>query len=282
MVYLGAKLQYEAAKKYYKGVSNQGYSRNYKKAFFLCQEASEAGLSEAMVLLAKMYENGHGCKRNIKEAIMWLKKAADLGNVDAQYEVGCIYSFGRYNTRMNESLGCEYFEKAAKQGHEKSMYYVAEYYYRNKQYEKASAYLSLNVLQQQGYMLYLRAKVEHEWEQEKYYKQIHDALIEVILKEGYDAFEEKMENAIATYQPSDKVFCFYQKALQMFEQEASLGNVVSAYMAGNMYYNGEGSKVNIQKALHYYEHISENREAQYDFYRNAAEKKIKEIRKIRS
>ena len=64
MELFGAKLQYEAGMKYYKG-SGQGYTKNRSKAFRLFKEAAEAGLDEAMLQLSKMYELGLGCEQNI-------------------------------------------------------------------------------------------------------------------------------------------------------------------------------------------------------------------------
>lgn len=55
MELFGAKLQYEAALKYYKGVPSKGYGKNRSKAFKLFKEAAEAGLVEAMFQLGRYY-----------------------------------------------------------------------------------------------------------------------------------------------------------------------------------------------------------------------------------
>lgn len=59
-----------------------------------------------------MYANGEGVQQNYNEALKWYKKAADQGNIDAQYYIGMM------SERMqNYSDAVIWYRKAAEQGH---------------------------------------------------------------------------------------------------------------------------------------------------------------------
>ncbi|MGZ8434580.1 MAG: isocitrate/isopropylmalate family dehydrogenase, partial [Candidatus Binatia bacterium] len=45
--------------------------------------------------LAKMYAAGRGVPPSEKERLVWLERAADHGNADAQYEMGLALRYGR-------------------------------------------------------------------------------------------------------------------------------------------------------------------------------------------
>jgi TPR repeat protein len=49
---------------------------------------------EALFLLGRSYAQGSGVIRNMPEAVVWMRKAADLGNADAQHFLGQVYSNG--------------------------------------------------------------------------------------------------------------------------------------------------------------------------------------------
>ena len=47
-----------------------------------------------MYNVGRMYKHGNGVRRNATKAMHWLLKAGELGNADAQYQLGCIYARG--------------------------------------------------------------------------------------------------------------------------------------------------------------------------------------------
>lgn len=52
-------------------------------------------------------------KRNTDDAIYWLKRAANSGSVDAQYELGCLYYYGDYEIEPDCNMAIYWLEKAA-------------------------------------------------------------------------------------------------------------------------------------------------------------------------
>ena len=63
-----------------------------------------------------MYYHGLGVKKDYKEAARWVRKAADQGDAQAQYNLGTICETGRgVKQELEEALA--WYIKAAKQGH---------------------------------------------------------------------------------------------------------------------------------------------------------------------
>ena len=63
-----------------------------------------------------MYANGEGVAKDDREAVKWYRKAAVLGNANAQFCLGNRYKTGRGVTQ-DDSEAKKWFRKAADQGH---------------------------------------------------------------------------------------------------------------------------------------------------------------------
>ena len=61
--------------------------------------------------------NGNGVARDYAAAMIWSRRAAEQGNVDAEYNMGVLYANGWGVTR-NPRAASVCFELAAKQGDE--------------------------------------------------------------------------------------------------------------------------------------------------------------------
>ena len=253
MELFGAKLQYEAGLKYYKG-SGKGYTRNRSKAFRLFKEAAEAGLDEAMIQLSKMYALGEGCEIDYKESDKWLERAADKGNIEAQYKLGMYYINNRQST-----YGCEWLEKAAKQGHVQAMFDLGECYLNSlSYYDQAIYWLSQPVLSNHPNALYWLAEAYKRKEikeikifDDEFYEYIDDEYIP-----NFDYWQEKYNNKLEEYKPSPKINKLYKKALQLFEEKVSFGDWKSVLKVAYMYFYGQGTEINYTKAFNNIYHLA--------------------------
>ena len=63
-----------------------------------------------------MYLSGRGVEKNLKEAIKWLRMAADHGNPHAQFSLGEIFS-GDEGGLKNDKEAFTWYLKAAKEGY---------------------------------------------------------------------------------------------------------------------------------------------------------------------
>ncbi|ESQ82470.1 hypothetical protein AEAC466_17860 [Asticcacaulis sp. AC466] len=69
------------------------------EAFRWLSLAAQGGDTASQVLLARVYDGGHGVARNRDLALRWYEKAATLGNSDAQAELCLLYVLGEERAR---------------------------------------------------------------------------------------------------------------------------------------------------------------------------------------
>lgn len=126
---------------YKRGVLNTPFKPDYYKAARYFQMAIDNGYTQAAHELGTLYFNPTGgFKKNFVKAQKYYLLSAKTGNVDSQYMLGYMYSYG--HVEKNIPLALEYFELAAEQGHVLSATHLALLYqmpeYHN--YEKAFRY----------------------------------------------------------------------------------------------------------------------------------------------
>ena len=99
-------------------------------------KAAEENHFEAQLLLARYLEQGLSDNRkNVGEAIRWIKAAADQEHPPAQKELGDRYKTGRGLNR-DYTVAADWYRKAADQSHPLATYELAELYYRGRGVEK--------------------------------------------------------------------------------------------------------------------------------------------------
>jgi len=90
------------------------------------QNAANQGDDKAQFVLALLYVSGEeGVPQDDAKAAEWFSKAAEQGNVDAQYNLGRMYGAGQ-GVPQDRSKALELFHKAAAQGHEEAKNFLAK------------------------------------------------------------------------------------------------------------------------------------------------------------
>ena len=87
----------------------------YKQAMLWLQKAAEQGNIYALVEIGAMYQQGQGVAKNYAQAAAWYQKAAKRGNVRGQYRLGEMYEEGRGVTQ-NYAQAVAWYQKSAGQG----------------------------------------------------------------------------------------------------------------------------------------------------------------------
>ncbi|NEN75734.1 hypothetical protein F9B74_05255 [Pelistega sp. NLN82] len=106
---------FQLAKLYEKGYNVQ---LNMDRSIDCYNYAANLGHIEAIKYLGKFYSE-KGTEEDFSESLVWWLKAADAGDSEAQYEVGCIYEEGKgVLSNIDEALS--WYEKAATQGNIKA------------------------------------------------------------------------------------------------------------------------------------------------------------------
>jgi TPR repeat protein len=87
------------------------------QALFWRRKAAEQGDLQAQYALGFIYAAGDGAARDNEEAFKWFHRAANRGHADAQAGVGLSYWQGKGVT-MNLVEACRWLTLAAGKGHE--------------------------------------------------------------------------------------------------------------------------------------------------------------------
>ena len=117
----------------------------YKEARIKYNEAYRLGDGRGAYYLARMLEEGKGCRVDIDESLRWEKRAADMDVSISQYYIGIEYMNGKHLSK-NTTLGMSYLDKSAAQDEYDALFYLGLKYGSdlNKEYfdlTKAENYL---------------------------------------------------------------------------------------------------------------------------------------------
>lgn len=102
--------QYTLAHLYLKGQG--GVEKNATAGIGLLEQAAAGAHKDAALDLALLYMNGMQVKKDNVKALVWFRKAADLGQVDSQYYLGLAYK----SIDADEAL--RWLRMAEKNGHD--------------------------------------------------------------------------------------------------------------------------------------------------------------------
>ncbi|MEZ0259519.1 MAG: tetratricopeptide repeat protein [Alphaproteobacteria bacterium] len=88
----------------------------------LYKSAALAGDAEAAARYGIILEKGDEVEKNEKEAVFWLRKAADMAHPEAQYHLGKMYLEGRGVEKKDLAVAWVWFSLAANYDGEKQLY----------------------------------------------------------------------------------------------------------------------------------------------------------------
>ena len=278
--------QLELADMYYHGA---GVETNQIAAVEWYNKAADLGNLRAKYILGWIYENGRGADQDMDLAMQWYEQAAEGGNTGALYALARIYDCGTYGINKNDQLAETFYIKAAELGHLESQNQLGvKYAFGNGvENDKDQALYWLEKAADQGSnmalnnlaTIYLMGDlVEKDEEKAKYYiqkpvqEQYEPALLNNALMyaqgTGYEKDEIKAFHLIKALADQDNARAIYRlaffyekgtgtaqntvKAKTYFEKAAALGNPV-AYINISQIYEKQGNmemaKVYLQKGI---------------------------------
>ena len=89
---------------------------NLEQAASWFRKAADLGDSMAQYNLGVCYSNGHGVEKDDARAFFWFQKSAEQGLAGAQYNLGVYYDKGK-GVEKDEAKAVSWYRKAAEQGH---------------------------------------------------------------------------------------------------------------------------------------------------------------------
>jgi TPR repeat protein len=193
---------------------------NKQKAFELYQKSANLKNQLAQFDLALMYEDGEGVDKNYDKTFELSKKLAEEEYSSGINLLGYCYCNG-IGTEVDKQKAFELYYKAANLGNNRAQCNLA-LMYKNEHFMKDD-----------GKVFELSKKCSEGK---------HSGGINLL---GYC-----YNNGIGTDVDTQKAFELYQEA-------ANLGNKVAQYNLANMYQNGEGVEKNMSKAIYWYKKSAE-------------------------
>lgn len=248
-----AKAQFNLGLGYFKGV---GVPQNYAKAIHWFSKASEQGDADAKLHIAWCLEE---TKASQEDIIAAYRKAAEMGNSEAQCELGFWYCNGNKGLEKNITVSNEWFRRAAEQGCDEAQFQMGlKYEFGNgvkkdmkeavKWYRRAVLRNNIRAIYQLGCCYYYGDGVRMDNTMAfKYFKRAVGRdyyWAEYRLGEcyyfGYGIEEDKEE------------------AVKWYSKAASKNIVPAVYELGYCYFHGFGVNEDKQKALEYLRQAAEN------------------------
>ena len=177
------------------------------------RKAAEAGDAEAQYELGTRLYYGNECKVNNEEAVKWFRKAAEQGHTKAQYLLGQSFVLGM-GCKKNKEEAEKWLRKAAEKG-----------------YTKANAYLCYLLMEQapqdknsNNYLIYQLRKLAETGDVESQYE---------LGTRLYYGNECKVNN---------------EEAVKWFRKAAEQGHTKAQYLLGQSFVLGMGCKKNKEEA----------------------------------
>jgi TPR repeat protein len=108
-----------------------GVPQDYVEALKWLGKAADRGEVAAQISVRHIYGNGSGVPENYAEALKWFRKAADQGAPSAQFDVGLIYRDGR-GVPQDYAEALKWLRKAADQRNADAQYSLGIMYYNGQ------------------------------------------------------------------------------------------------------------------------------------------------------
>ena len=275
---------------YAKGLGEEAYGRDVPKALAVYEQLADEGESHANFVLGLLYYTIEEIK-DLKKSQDYMQKAADADNPDALFALATNYlkdpQIGAapqydFNLEKDETHGMELLQKAVAADSAQALFSMAMCYsygkYLKQNDEKAFKLLGQSVVEgatnEKVKMLadmYKEGKgVEQNYEKAaELYQWATDrgdyiAAFELskLYKEG-KGVEQNDEKAAMLKQHSDDLYVWQKYGIipqSALEAEAKNGNPSAMVQLGNRYNEGDGVKLDQQKAVEWWKKAAENGE----------------------
>lgn len=204
---------------------------------------ASAGDSEAQYNLGCCYSFGMGISKNAVEAFQWYKKAAIQGNADAQCSVGACYA-GGLGTVKDESLAFDWIKKAAEQNNPAAEYGVGVAYCNGMGVTKndAEGKKWLQKAADKGNQMACLTLKQLEQRPPQPYS-------DKLLKKAESGDALAQYNLAGCYLYGQGVAIDKAEAIRWLRKSADSGDSFSQYSLGVIYIKGLGCEKNEEKGL---------------------------------
>lgn len=128
-----SQLQFQLAETLCAGAN--GVAADPVRAAHFYQLSADSGNAEAAYRLAECYCRGNGVTKNVRHALVWMRKARDAGHTEATFELAAL------GVVKGDSDSVEVLEKMAERGHIKAQVFLGSYLIHGCRKETARRFL---------------------------------------------------------------------------------------------------------------------------------------------
>lgn len=268
--------EYKIARMYLLG---KGTEINIDEAISWLSKSAEKENASAQYDIAKIYSEGKYVDKDTEKAEQLYKQALKnfikqddtLPNVQTQYKIGCMYNNG-LGTELNEKEAIIWLTKAADNGHTQAQSALGKIYFANNDISQAIKYYTMAA---QGNDQYSQYRLGILYLQDEF-KDIPKSLnwLELSAIQGNPFAQYKLGSLysgkcdnLSHLENTETSQMWYSKALNNFvTEDKETPSPDTEYKIAQMYENGLGTAVDMDKAIEYYT-LSAEKENTYAQYR---------------
>lgn len=280
-----AKCGYAIGMMYYTGagvekddfIAKDYFLTNYQQL----QEEAKQNDPVSIHIIGTYFYYGFGVSKFMLSAIEWFLKSANLGYSDSQYMLGMIYETTAHDEKQKKTADL-YYQKAAEQDHPYAQYALGINALEKEDDRKAVFYLEKAANQSYGLAAYTLALYYHQKEP-KYPLKAFEYFMVAAKQQHIEAqyyVGLYYQNGKGVKQDLDQAIYWYEKAAfqndkdalyhlamiliklpekdfetisKLLERAAKLDHPNAQYNLAVMYQKGDGVKLDMEKALFWYE-----------------------------
>lgn len=261
-----AEVQYQLGQLYYTG---EKLRKNYKAAFEWFRKAAESGHASAQRMIAEMYISGKKIGKDYKKAFYWMLCAAMQGDFVAYERLADLHVNGKGNIQDREKA-IEWFRNTAIPEKTEVQYKLGEIFlstdldYSKECYKKAASANYPWALYKLGLLFLEKEKNINEaeyWFQKLYSLGRVDPMAiawSYLRQSVIEKSEEWFEKAVVENETNlGKIVAYYswfheyEKQFEWCLRAAEKG--YRYFTLGQLYERGQGTQIDYEKALYWYE-----------------------------
>ncbi len=230
-----------------------GVEQDYEKALKYYRKAADMGNMIAQYDLGIMYDDGTGVEQDYEQALEWYQLSADQGFADAQTNIGFMYETG-HGVDQDYEKAAEFYKKAADQGSAVAQTNLGTFYRDglgvDQNYSDAAKLFGLAADQEYDRAQYLLGMLC------EYGNGVDQDYVKAAeyFKMAADQGNADAQTELGYfYDQGFGVTQDYETAYGYFKQAADQGNKIAQYDLGYYYENGYYVNADLDKAISYYQ-----------------------------
>lgn len=221
----------------------------YKQASIWLRKAADKGNIRSQHTLGHIYYEGQGVNQDYKTAVKWFRMAAEQGDATAQKDLGILSENGQ-GVRQDYKAAVKWYRKAAEQGNAAAQNSLGGSYYVgqgvNQDYKAAVSWYRKAAEQGEAIAQY---NLGRRYDNGEGVNQDNKAAVKWYRKAAEQGEANAQYSLGFRYYLGQGVRQNYKTAVKWFHKAAEQGHAAAQYSLGFAYYQGQGVKLDKKRAI---------------------------------